>query len=203
MRITVSVEGLKETQQWLDALAKGELRFGVAKGLTDLAGKARDEVVWDLPNRFTLRTAWWRPGSRYGFNIQKATKQSLEASIYTRAPWMQLQEEGGTKVVSGKRIAVPTAQVRRTKRSLIPQSQKPANLGNKAFKVTTKSGNTMLATRVGKGKRSELKMLYSLVPRAQVPPRLHFHRTVTEFVNKHGAQYLLRGIEYALKTAKR
>lgn len=204
MDIRINIEGLKETRQWLDALANNQLAYGVAKGLTDLANAARDEVVWDLPNRFTLRTAWWQPRSKYGFNVERATKKDHRATIYTRAPWMQLQEEGGIKRAPG-RVAIPTRGdngIRRTKRDLIPANMKPHALGPKAFKIPTRSGQQMLAMKVGKARQSKLRFLYTLKQQVHVPARLHFYETVLAFVNRNGNKYILAGIDHALRTAK-
>lgn len=204
--IRIKVEGLKETTAYLEALSKGELAFGIAKGVTDLANAARDEVIWDLPNKFTLRTAWWKPGSMYGFNVQRASKTMPMATIYTRAPWMQLQETGGVKRSSAHRLAMPTrgdGGIRRTTRDLVPKNLKPGALGSKAFVMHTKRGFDMLAMRTGRGKTSKLRFLYTLKPQANIPARLHFQETVRKFVNNKGNSYLQRGIEYALRTVRR
>lgn len=200
--IEVKVEGLTELRGYLTALAKGELAFGIAKGLTDLADAARNDFIKDLPSRFTLRTGWWKPRSKFGFNVQMAKKDNLKATIYTRATWMKLQEEGGTQQVSGKRLAIPTGEVRRTKRDLILKSQKPLAL-SKAFPIRLKSGKSMLAIRIGRGKSKVLKFMYTLAPQAQIKPALRFHGSITEFVEKYGRKYMEGGIEYALRTSKR
>lgn len=203
MNFTIDTKGLEDTSQWLEAQAKGELKFGIVKGLTDCANGARDEVVRGLPGKFSLRTAWWKPRTRYGFNVDKATKQNMQATIFTRAGWMEMQEEGGTKLPHKKHIAIPTNEVRRTKKELIRKGEKPRSLGNKAFKITTRQGDVLLANRTGKGKRSVLRILYNLVKRAKVEPRLHLFDTVREYVNTKGIRHILSGIEYALRTSKR
>ena len=176
-----------------------EFPAGVVQGVNDLANNARDEFLWDLPNRMTLRTPWFKPGSMFGFNVKKATISNPAAEIYTRAPWMQLQESGGTKNPRGRHIAIPTTTVRRTKRDLIPKAQRPMGLGSKAFHLKTKSGNEFLAMRVGRGKRSNLKIMYLLSQRAQIRPQLHFVDSIKGYVAMNAERILTRAIERAFR----
>ncbi|MBV5330595.1 MAG: hypothetical protein JZU65_23690, partial [Chlorobium sp.] len=152
--IQIKTVGIEKTEAYLKALASGELRFGIAKGLTSLANE-------ELPQRFTLRTRWWDRGP-YSIKTEKATKQNLTSKVFTMAPWMVMQEEGGTKLpTKSKRLALPMADVRRTKRDLVQKSQKPRAL-TKAFLIHTKSGNDFLAVRVGRGKRSSMRLMWLL-----------------------------------------
>lgn len=199
--IRVDITGLKETQQYLNALATGELRFGIAKGLTSLANGIRDKVMQELPGRFTLRTTWWQRGP-YAIKTQKATKQTLTASIFTAAPWMKLQEEGGTKQAQGKRLAMPMLDVKRTKRDLIRANQKPRAL-QKAFHIKTHAGLEILAIRTGRGKRSQLHLMYMLKRSANIQKRFGFHETAQRVVDQVGMLHMSEGIRYALETSKR
>lgn len=201
MEINIDISGLKETQQYLDALEKGELRFGVAKGLTSIVGGIRDKVKQDLPTKFTLRTTWWDRGP-YSIKTEKATKQNLVAKVYTTAPWMRLQEEGGIKAAPGKRLAMPMLDVKRTKRDLIRANQKPRALSN-AFHMKTRSGLDVLAYRTGKGKRSVLHMMYMLKKSANIKQRFGFQSTARQVVDKAGLLHMIEGIKYALETSKR
>lgn len=176
-----------------------ELPSQVAQGINDLANNARDEFLWDLPNRMTLRTPWFKPGSQFGFNVRKATPSNPSAEIYTRAPWMQLQETGGTKTPKGKHLAIPTTTVRRTKRDLIPKSQRPMGLGSKAFQLKTQSGKEFLAMRTGRGKKSGLKIMYLLGQQARIRPQLHFTDSIKGYVAQNAEKYLARAIERAMK----
>jgi hypothetical protein len=51
--ITIKIDGLKETQQYLDALAQGQLRYGIAKGLNELAQRIQVNHL-HCPSYFTL-----------------------------------------------------------------------------------------------------------------------------------------------------
>jgi hypothetical protein len=199
--ITVNVSGLKETQAYLAALASGDLRFGIAKGLTSLANGIREKVMQELPGKFTLRTTWWNRGP-YSIKTVMANKRTLTASVFTTAPWMQLQESGGTKQASGKRLAMPMLEVKRTKRDLIRANQKPKAL-QKAFHIKTKSGLEILAVRTGRGKNSQLRLMYMLKRSATIKQRFGFHETAQRVVDQVGLTHISEGIKYALETSKR
>jgi hypothetical protein len=199
--MSVNITGLKETQTYFDALAKGELRFGIAKGLTSLAGGIREKVREELPGRFTLRTKWWDRGP-YAIKTEKATKQNLMSRVFTMAPWMVLQEEGGTKTASGKRIAIPMPSVKRSKKDLIRANQKPRAL-TKAFKIHTKSGNDFLAIRTGRGKNNRLQLMWLLEKATKIKPRFGFQVTAQRVIDRVGLMHINEGIKYALETSKR
>jgi len=197
----------------MEALRKNELPFAMAKALTKTAQDIQSKIIADLPGKFTLRTGWYKPNTPYGFRIQKATKASLTAKVYTKAPWMQLQETGGVKQVAGKRLAIPFLNrqgsnpgvvfgVKRSKRDLVMKSQKPQVLGNKAFVLKGKKGD-LLATRTGKGKRSILRILYGLEPKANIKARLHMAETADRVVAQGWRRNFEEAIAYALNTSKR
>ncbi len=210
---SIKVTGLKESTGYLEAVAMNELPFAVAKGLTKTAQDVQAKVIAGLPSRFTLRTKWYQPNTPYGFKIEKATKTNLVAKVYTRAPWMQLQETGGVKQVSGKRLAVPFLErkgirpgvvfgVKRTKRDLIMKSQKPQALGSRAFIMKGKKGD-LLAMRTGRGKRSILRILYGLEPKANIKARLRFAETAKQVVDQGWRRNIEDAIAYALRTSRR
>jgi hypothetical protein len=208
--ISIKVD-MKPVQEMI-AKAGREMPFAIAKGLTKTAQDVQSKVIEGLPNRFTLRTGWYKPNTPYGFKIEKATKQNMTAKVFTSAPFMQMQEEGGTKrLPSGKRIAVPFLEqqgrrpgvvygVKRTKRDLIMKSQKPRNLA-KAFTLKGRHGD-LLAMRQGRGKRSVLRIMYALEQVAQIKKRLGFAETARMVINAVWRRNLEEAIDYALKTSR-
>ena len=211
--IRVDMKGLKESERYYEALSKRELPFALAKGLTTTGQSVQKKVVTDLPGKFTLRTGWYKPNTPFGIKVQMATKANLTVKVYTKAPWMQLQETGGIKQISGKRLAIPLVKrsgsrpgvqfgVKRTKKDLVMKSQKPQALGNKAFIIKGKKGD-LLAARTGKGKRSILSILYGLEPRANIKARFKFEETARQVVNLEWRRNFEEAIAYALKTSKK
>lgn len=212
--IRLEAKWLKDVERYYEALEKRELPFAMAKGLTKTVQDVQGKIISTLPGKFTLRTGWWKPNTPYGFRIQKATKATLTAKVYTRAPWMQMQETGGVKQVAGKRLAIPFTQrsgsrpgvefgVKRTKRDLVMKSQRPQALGSKAFTIKGKHGGDLLATRTGRGKRSVLRILYGLEPKANIKARLHMAETAEQVVASGWRRNFEEAIDYALKTSKR
>jgi hypothetical protein len=211
--LSIKVNGMENVQRYMEALRQNQLPFAMAKALTKTAQDVQAKVIAGLPSQFTLRTKWYQPNTPYGFKIEKATKTNLSAKVYTKAPWMQLQETGGVKQVPGKRLAIPFLEkqgsrpgiafgVKRTKRDLIMKSQKPQALGSKAFILKGKKGD-LLAMRTGRGKRSILRILYALEPKANIKARLYFAETAQQVVDQKWRPNFEEAIAYALRTSKR
>lgn len=191
---------LPEVKSFVTDLQRKQLPFALAKALTTLANEARADVVSGLPSKFTLRTTWWKPGNRYGFNVTVANKKDWPkptAEIFTRAGWMAMQETGGIKKPKGQHIALPTANVRRTKRSLISASNRPMALRN-TFKVMGRGGDEVLLQRIGR----QEKVMYLLKPKAKVNSRLAFFNTIQRRTNSHWLRIFNEQFDRALKTAK-
>lgn len=164
----------------------------VVKTLNYLAYDSRDSFIKSqLPDKFTLRKAWWKPGNQFGFNVQKATTANMTATIYTAAPWMSLHELGGNKLPRLEHIALPTEQVRRTKRDLIMKSQRPMAL-KKAFFLNTDDGGEVLAMNFGRGKNRITKVMYTLRHKTHVWPRLRFKKYIEQYVLANAESKLLR-----------
>lgn len=196
-RISVTVKGVDDTIRFFNELPR-QLRKEVASEINRLANATRDDFLWDLPNRMTLRTSWFKPGNMYGFNVRQATSSNLSAEIYSRAPWLQLQETGGRKTPRKQHLAIPTTNVRRTKRDLISKVQRPQALGNKLFDIRTKKGTEFLAMRVGRGKKAQLKFMYTLARGAQIPPRLQFYSRMNRFIDQNARLYLSHAVDRAI-----
>ena len=207
----IYVEGLKELEAGLLEFEKKDMPLATAITLTTVAGMAQAIVLAKLPEQFTLRTGWYKPNTPFGFKVKAASINHPQAEIYTKAPWMLLHEEGGTKSADGKRLAVPFTYkqgvvpgvvygVKRTKRDLIMKSQKPRNLGTKAFMLNSKGGD-LLAMRTGRGKRSILRILYALEQQAVIKKRLGFADTARQVVKDHLKEIFSKAIEQAFYNA--
>ncbi len=195
---TIQVQGLKEAISKLNDLEKRQLPFALAKSLTMTAKNVQEEVVKALPGKFTLRTTWWQPGNRYGFNIRAATKTSLQAEVFTRAPWMSLQEAGGTKKPLKKYLSIPTDNVRRTKKQLIAPSQKPQAL-KRSFFIKTTTGQLVLFARKNK---KTIAPMYAMEQKAEIKPVLQFVITARKIVAERWSTNFSRALDEAMKTAR-
>ena len=184
----------------IENVAAKQLPFAFAYTLTLTANDARQEIVRTLPEKFTLRTGWWKPYSYLGFNVRKATKRRLISEIYTRAYFMRWQEEGGIKTPDGQKIAVPTVNVRRTKSNRIPLGKRPSALlrqsKNPAFFMNTKSGS-VLFRRVTK----QLTAMYVMTRQARIKRRLGMHDTASVILKQNLHKNFEKAFAEAIRSA--
>jgi hypothetical protein len=145
----------------------------------------------------------------------------MTATVYSRDPFMGLQETGGTKQPLGRRVfdygeylAIPL-DARKSKSDIVRRNDWPANLVE-PFIVTAKDGRKYLAVRsVNNGKRgirsvsalrkgrtdSGVKLMYTLVPKAQVRKRLFLVETARKQVPDRFPVHFARSLTSALATA--
>lgn len=109
---TIKVIGMEAAQRKIKSIPR-QAKFAASKANNDLALDIQEhEVKTQLPSKLTLRskgTPWYKPGTRFGINIKFASISNLTAIVGSRADWLKLQEEGGTKSAGSHRVAIPTA----------------------------------------------------------------------------------------------
>lgn len=178
---------------------KQQFAFATARALTQTAAEVQTEVKRNMPARFTIRRPWVVQGIR----IQKATKTNLTATVYSRDKFMGLQEHGGTKGALRNYLAIPTSMVKRTPKDLVAKRDKPAALGDRASVVEV-NGNKFLALKkprkAANGQR--LRLMYLLVPRAQIDKRLGLGSDGVRVARARFMENLQASLEQALRTAR-
>jgi len=175
--------------------------FGTAKGLTKTAKQGQSAVVDALQSNFTLRGTWFNQNMRHGIKITPARKDKLQSSVHTLADWLEPHETGKDKTPRGGNLAVPTDQVRRNKRSIIPKGQRPRGLAARAFVLQTKKG-PVLAQRLIKGKRKGLIILYGLEPQVKIKKRPTFRVPIEKVVKSNLKSNIAEGINDAIRTMR-
>jgi len=176
-----------------------QLPFAIARALTVTARDVQDEVRNNLAQRFTLRNNW----VRQGIQIQRATKQNLEAMVFSRDAFMGLQEVGGAKSPLGNYLAVPTSLVRRTPKDMIRKADRPKCLGNKAEVIEFMGRKWLALKRSRKGRnKNDLRLMYLLVPRADIEPRLKLRDDGLRVSQAVFQRRLQESLELALRTAR-
>ena len=139
----------------------GQIPFATAKALNQTARGVQAAEITNLQERLTVRTDWWKPGRAMGINIRFASKTHQEATVGSRAPWLQFQELGGTKVPSKKALAVAiVGGARPSFTSPIPRGNMPRRLRD-TFVKTSPSGALSIFQRVGKGIRRMFGLIAS------------------------------------------
>lgn len=178
------------------------INFGIARGLTRIAKDGQSAVLGALRGAFTLRGGWFQQQNRFGIKIKPAKPNDLSSEIRTRADWIEPHETGKDKApIKGRHVAVPTDQVRRNKRMIIPRGQRPPGLGGKAFVLQTKKG-PVLAQRITRGKRKGLVVLYGLETKVRIRKRPTFAEPIEKVVKRRGERTIGESIDQALATMR-
>lgn len=194
---------ISAADKMIQTVAEKQLPFAFAYTLTLTANDARQEIVRTLPQKFTLRTGWWKPFTYYGFNVRPAKPRWLVAEIYTRAYFMHYHEEGGIKrPAEGKTIAVPTINVRRIKSQRITKSKRPPAMLRQAvrpgFILRTSSG-PVLFRRITK---RQMSAQYVLTKQARIQPRLAMHDTANRILQQRLYINFDKAFTEAIRTAR-
>jgi hypothetical protein len=211
----------------LRTIREDQIPFATAHALTLTAKYAADQVKAKLPAQFRLRNTW----TERGIGILMATKTNLTAWVTFERWYMYWQEAGGVRVGRRQYIAVPLDPKLRQNvpanmrpKVLLAQTNLTAMYGksqirnyaiaasyNKGF-ILKANGKLYIATRMGKttakkrrllGQHDpDLHILYVLVPRVNMPKRLHMEETVRQAVRDTFNQNFARSMQDAISTAR-
>jgi hypothetical protein len=159
-------------------LCERDVRFVMAKTLTQTAQAAQTEIKQHLHETFVLR----KPNFVNSIKVRPATKQSLSASVYTMAGFAVLQQTGGRQIAQSGRLAVPHYD------DLHDVKAGRKSNPDGSFLMRTKSGANVIARR----DRDGLRVLYYLKQHAIMPKRLNMLeigtdtavRTIPQIFNK-------------------
>jgi len=151
-------------------------RFALAVALTKTAKEGQASIVKSLRSHFSIRNNWPEQSNVYGVRVKPATKETLTTWIGTAADWLDkfVEAPAGSTVIrtpqGGEYLAIPTTNIKRTKREIIRAMQRPRALkGKRDVVLPMKNGRGMvLFQRRGRGRGSQLVALYVLVKRAKI-----------------------------------
>lgn len=196
-----------------------QVRYAAAVALTRTAQDLQREIQADMPGNFTIRRDWVIKGIR----IKTARRDFLQSEVYSRDPFMAIQETGGTKTAIGKRVfdykgylAIPL-DARRGKTDIVQKQDWPQNLVN-PFILTARDGRTYLAvhsvnvgkngprnvaTLRGKQKRETgTRLMYTLVKSEQLKARLGMRRIAMRVIEPRWGINFNAALSMAFATAK-
>lgn len=142
----------------LMTLCEKDVLFTAAKTLTQTAQKAQDQIKQHLHSTFVLR----KPNFEKSIKVRSATKQTLQASVYTMAGFATLQQTGGRRVAKTGQLAIPQYDDLRDIKAVRKTNQPDS------FLMKLKSGGMVIARRVNKN----IEILYHIKNVAFVPKRL-------------------------------
>jgi hypothetical protein len=185
-----------------------QVRFAAASALTLTGKEIQTAERKALHDDFTIRTRWDEVGP-LAIKVKAATKDNLTAWVGTAADFLAKFVEGpagsiAVKVPQGEFLAIPTSNVRRTKRDIIRAAQRPRNLrGKRDIVLPMRNGRGMvLFQEQGRGQNSKRVALYVLVKRAQIKERDVLFGPAQKVFVKRFAAILGQQIEKAFATAK-
>lgn len=174
---------------FLSDLSVRHVPFAAARALNRTASLARDAVRSDMPQRFTLR----RPWVAKGIGIERASKEDLNAVVFSRDAFMADQEYGANR--SGATQIIPVGRMAEIHASrVIPKSQWPKAhyaKGKAVFYAGT------LFQRRGK----KLEALYLFRKKVRIAPRFGMTDTVHSVALRSFAQQFENSLHEALATA--
>ena len=142
----------------LMTLCEKDVLFTAAKTLTQTAQKAQEQIKQHLHSTFVLR----KPNFEKSIKVRSATKQTLQASVYTMAGFATLQQTGGRRVAKTGQLAIPQYDDLRDIKAVRKTNQPDS------FLMKLKSGGMVIARRVNKN----IEILYHIKNVAFVPKRL-------------------------------
>jgi hypothetical protein len=187
-----------------------QVRFAIASSLTRTAKEIQTADRKALHGAFTIRSRWDEVGP-LAIKVQPAKKDTnpITAWVGTGADFIEkfVEAPEGSMVVKlpqGEFLAIPTGNVRRTKRDIIRAAQRPRNLrGKRDIVLPMRNGRGMvLLQEQGRGRNTKRVALYFLVRQARIKERdVLFGPAEKVFIARYPGN-LVQDLEKAFKTAR-
>lgn len=199
--LTISVQSdIEAARRKLSSMTEArQLRFATAVALTRSAREVQAEVRKNMPSRFTLRRDWVVKG----IQVEKAKPADLVATVFSRDKFMGLQEAGGPKSPLRQYLAIPTKAVRRTPKDIIRKADRPKALGDRVEVVEVKGHKYLALKKARRGRNNnELRLLYLLVPRAQIKARMGLTKDGLQVVRARFPELLQQALAEAVSRAR-
>jgi hypothetical protein len=187
---------IKEITKYLDRTQRKQVPYATMLALRWCAFDVRDGLVKHTQRKFSNRKRWYAPKSPVGLRVDKPTKKSLLASVWTTWAPAAKHEDGGVRTpFRGKRLLIPTDRVAKSRRG-------PGGAGQYLSNPKVFSTPRGVFRRAG-GKRSpRVELLYWKARRAVIKPTYGWARVAQRIVNTKIAKQFDRALAKALATAK-
>ncbi len=151
---------------------QSQIPFAAARALNNTARAVQDfELGTELTGHLKLRGTWARKGTKFGVNANFARKDNQQAEVFSRAPWLDFQERGGTKSPKKMLIMPVTGGARPNELAPFKKFLKPG-ASKKIVFIAKKKGFFLIQGSRG---REKLKLLWSFTKKsAHVRKRISF-----------------------------
>lgn len=183
-----------------------QTKYILSKTINSTLTGAQSDMLQSVNDRFTIRRSAF---VKRTFKMTKfATKADLVGTLAiadvgsrSTSDIFGKFESGRRKIAQGGRIAIPTAFIQPNKSKVITATKRPRNLA-KSFKLTTRTGTTLILQTKGRGKKQRNEVAYVLKQSVHTPRILGFEDRTRTYINNHLSQNLVMWTDKALKTAK-
>lgn len=218
--ITISMDARQFTKD-LDAAGQRQIPFAMMKTLNNTAEDVQAEQQEHIARKFTLR----RP--TFILNTVKinrgdwATKEKLRSIVRIdpdRDVLSKFEDEGQkTPMFGGHSLAIPI-EAKRSKSDIVSAGDRPKALelnpvsssgstkiakGKKrTFLIQRADGSGGIYQRIGRGKGSTIRLLYTLKTRVPLPRNLQFVENATRVVNEKMPINWTKWFAEAMRTAR-
>ena len=111
------IRGLTEVIEAIKDVEK-QTAYASSVALNNVAARIQGAEIDEANKVFTMRKNWIRKNTKFGINRNYANKSRLEVTIGSKAPWLEFQEEGGTKTKDKGTydpILIPVSAIQTTK----------------------------------------------------------------------------------------
>jgi hypothetical protein len=197
----IETKGFDKAYDLLTKTLPKQTAFATRKTINQCLEQAQRFTTESLISKNqTIRTKWFAPGRKFGFNARFATATRPEGRMGTAAEWEGLQEEGGTKTPKNQFITVPL-NARPAPTSIIPRRLRAKALKARgtSFIVTSKAGDKLLINRERGGKTT---VMYVFKPDVRVKPVLHFSKENEKIVEDSFPSLFAVNFAQAMATAR-
>lgn len=177
IQIRVDLQGLDRKF----GLMEKQSRFALSNSINRTLLKAQTAQQKYMGRKFVIRRSGLLKATVRMLKFSNRTTLTGTLGINRNLPFWNIHERGGVeKPKQSRHIAAPM-EVRRSKKGSIPKGQRPRNL-KRSFVIDT-GAKKFIFNRTGKGRRSEIKPMYSLNQQIRIRPALRFTENVRKTIN--------------------
>lgn len=193
MEISIK-DNVKDVVRYLNDVQKKQVPYATSRAMNDALVAAQNDIVAELPRRFTLRKKWWLKQQPTGIKVQFTRKTDLKGAVFTNVYFAEIQEKGGVKTPkSGKNLALPT--------DAVPKRYRQSRGAREMVAAKAK----VFATPKGifrRRSKKKLEILWSFTRTARIMPRFSFVRIARYSVQRSFPKHFDKWLQKALATAK-
>jgi hypothetical protein len=201
-QIKIDARDAKQTKLFLRAFRMNQLPFAIALAQTQTAVAARKAIQKDAFDRFKLKNKGF---PRVAIHVKEAAKHDYprsEALIFVakKHKYLAMQERGGIKRSgSGRRLAIPTRIVKKTKGGKVRATQTVRRIRDrKKARVEEDTGQVVHRT-----KARPVGIFYLLRRRAKIKPLFKFEDTGKAEIAAAYPGLYTKALKKAIRTAKK